>query len=90
MSKIWSIALAMGLLRLLSGCIELSAGTLMIYFNKVETALKINAVLALIGPTIMIVVTSLGLLGISGNVSLGKMLFILCGVALIFLGLHKM
>jgi hypothetical protein len=90
MSKIWSMALAMGLLRLLSGCIELSAGSMMIYFNKVETALKINAVLALIGPMIMITITSLGLLGIAGDVSLGKMLFILCGVALIFIGLHKM
>lgn len=85
-----SIALAMGLLRLLSGFIEISAGLMMIYFQNVETALKINATLALIGPTIMIVVTTLGLVGIAGNVSLEKMFTILCGVALIFYGINKM
>jgi len=88
--KIWSIALTMGLLRLFSGLLELSAGSLMIYFNNVETALKINAILALIGPTIMIIVTSLGLIGIAENVSLGKMLTVVCGATLIFIGLHKM
>jgi hypothetical protein len=88
--EFFSIAITMGLLRLLSGMIEISAGLLMIYFQNVETALKINATLALIGPTIMIVVTSLGLIGIAGNVSLEKMLTILCGVALIFYGINKM
>lgn len=90
MFNFWSIALVMGLLRLLSGFIEISAGLLMISSQNVETALKINATLALIGPTIMIIVTSLGLVGIAENVSLGKMLTILCGVALIFYGLNKM
>ncbi len=90
MPSIWSIALTMGLLRLLSGILEFSAGSLMIYFNNVETALKINAVLALIGPTIMIMVTSLGLVGIAGNVSLAKMFTIASGAALIFIGLNKM
>jgi len=86
----FSIAIAMGILRLLSGLIEMSAGLMMIYFQNVETALKINATLSLIGPTIMIIVTSLGLIGIAGNVSLEKMLTILCGVALIFYGINKM
>lgn len=90
MPNFWSIALTMGLLRLLSGILEFSAGSLMIYFNNVETALKINAVLALIGPTIMIMVTSLGLVGIAGNVSLAKMFTIASGAALIFIGLNKM
>lgn len=85
-----SIVLAMGLLRIISGSIELLAACLMIYFNKVETALKINALLAVTGPAIMITVTTLGLIGIAGNVSLLKMLTILCGVFLIFLGLNKM
>jgi len=90
MSGIWSIAVTMGLLRLLSGLIEFSAGSLIIFFNNVETALKINTVLALVGPTIMIIVTSLGLAGLAGQISLGKMCTILCGAALIFIGLHKM
>lgn len=85
-----SIALTMGMLRLLSGLLEVFAATLMIYFNQVETALKINALLAIVGPTVMIIVTTLGVLGIADKVSLEKMLTILAGVTLIFIGLNKM
>jgi hypothetical protein len=84
-----SIAQSMGLLRILSGSIELLAAFLILYTNQVETALKINALLAMIGPTIMIIVTSLGLIGIAGNISLTKMIIILCGVTLIFIGMNK-
>jgi hypothetical protein len=79
----------MGLLRILSGSIELLAAFLILYTNQVETALKINALLAMIGPTIMIIVTSLGLIGIAGNISLTKMFLILCGVTLIFVGINR-
>lgn len=85
-----SLAITMGILRLISGCIELSAGYLIIYFNQVETALKINSLLAIIGPLIMIIVTSLGLIGLAGQISLARMMMILSGVTLIFLGLNKL
>ncbi len=84
-----SLAVIMGLLRALSGSLEILAAFLIIYFNEVETALKINAVLAMVGPTIMILVTALGLIGISNQVSPIKMLTILTGVILIFIGLNK-
>ena len=84
-----SIALAMGIIRLISGSVEVLSACLMIYFNKVETAVKINALLAVIGPTVLIVVTSLGLIGLADKVPPGRMLLILCGVALIFIGLRK-
>ncbi|NLT94756.1 MAG: YqhV family protein [Clostridia bacterium] len=83
------VVLGMGLLRIISGLIELSAAFLMLYFNRVETAFKINACLAIIGPIIMISVTSLGLIGLAGNVSLKQMLVIFLGVCLIFIGLNK-
>jgi hypothetical protein len=86
----FTVALAMGLIRILSGTLEICAGLLMMYFNRPETALKINALLALVGPTAMIVVTALGLAGIASNISLGKMLTIFTGVVLIFYGLNKM
>jgi len=85
-----SLAVIMGILRLLSGTIEITAACLIIYFNRVETALKINALLAIVGPTVLILVTTLGLIGISDKVSLLKMVTILTGVILIFLGLNKM
>lgn len=84
-----SIVLGMALLRIISGMIELSAAILMIYFNKVETAFKINACLAVIGPIIMLSVTSLGLIGLAGKIPLAKLLTIFCGVILIFIGLLK-
>lgn len=85
-----SLAIVMGLLRLISGSIEVLSALLIIYFNNVETALKINALLAIVGPTVLIVVTSLGILGIAGKVSLLKMLTILSGVLLVFIGVNRM
>ncbi|MDK2888711.1 MAG: hypothetical protein PWP72_1589 [Thermoanaerobacter sp.] len=84
------IVLSMALLRLLSSSIEFSAAMLMLYFNRVETALKINSLLALVGPTILLTTTSLGLAGLAGKVSLSSMAIILLGVALIFIGINRM
>lgn len=84
------LAILMGILRAISGAIELTAALLMIYFNDVATSLKINSLLAIIGPSIMILVTTLGLIGISNQVSPWKMLTILLGVILIFYGLNKL
>ncbi|MFZ5943018.1 MAG: YqhV family protein [Bacillota bacterium] len=83
------IVLGMGILRLVSGLIEISAALLMLYFNRVETAFKINAALAFIGPIIMISVTTLGLIGLADKVSIMQMFIIFSGVALIFVGLNK-
>lgn len=83
------IVLGMAFLRLISGLIELSAASLMIYFNRVETAFKINACLAIIGPLILISVTSLGLIGLAGKISFKQMFLIISGVILIFVSLSK-
>ncbi|MBO8168665.1 MAG: YqhV family protein [Thermoanaerobacteraceae bacterium] len=79
----------MALVRVLSGCIEISAALLMLYFNRVETAMKINGVLAFIGPSILFIVMALGLIGLAGKLPLSKMLYILIGVALIFYGVGR-
>ncbi|SFH18248.1 Protein of unknown function [Desulfotomaculum arcticum] len=83
------IVLSMAAVRFLSATIEFSAAMLMLYFNRVEHAFKINSVLALVGPTVMITVTTLGLVGLAGKVSPWGMVSILAGVALIFLGVRK-
>jgi len=82
------IVLSMALLRVLSSGIEFSAAMLMLYFNRVETAFKINAMLALVGPPIMVCVTALGLVGLAGKVSPVGMLSIVMGVGLIFFGVR--
>jgi hypothetical protein len=90
LDTLFSLAVTMGIIRMVSGLLEFCCGGLMIYFNRIDTSIKINAVLALIGPTVLVVTMSLGLIGIAGKVSLEKMLVILCGVVLIFFGLNKL
>jgi len=84
------IVLGMAALRFLSSTIEFTAAFLMLRYNNVETAFRINALLAMVGPTVMITVTSLGLIGLAGKVPIQSMFFIAAGVVLIFIGLSKM
>ncbi|MCK8817422.1 YqhV family protein [Natroniella sulfidigena] len=81
------IVLGMALIRLMSGIIEISAAMLMLRFNSRVVAFKINSFLALVGPTIMVLVTSLGLIGLAGKFSLLQMAVITLGVILIFVGM---
>lgn len=84
------IVMAMAALRFLSATIEFSAALLMLYFGRVEIAFKINAVLALVGPAVLLAVTSLGLIGLAGKLSPVGLTCIMAGVGLIFLGLKNL
>ena len=84
------IVLSMAAVRVLSASIEFSAAMLMLRYNQVETAFKINAALAVVGPTVMITVTSLGLVGLAGKISPLGMACIIAGVGLIFFGINKL
>lgn len=83
------IVTGMALLRMLSATIEFSAALLMLHFNRVEDAFRINAVLAMIGPSVMLTVTTLGLIGLSGKISTQGIFIVMAGVALIFVGVSK-
>jgi len=78
--------LGMAFLRLLSGSIEIFAAILMLRFNSVEKALMINSSLALVGPIILILTTTIGLVGIVGEISVMKIVWIILGVACILIG----
>lgn len=80
------IVVSMAVLRLVAGTIEITAALLMLKFGKVQTAVKINATLGMIGPTILLLVSSLGLIGLSQSLSPYKLLIVALGVSLIFLG----
>lgn len=84
------IVLGMAGLRFLSATIEFTAAMLMLKFGRVETAFKINALLALIGPAILLTVTSLGLIGLAEKLSALGLVIILVGVVLIFIGINQM
>ncbi|MEW5922218.1 MAG: DUF2619 domain-containing protein [Bacillota bacterium] len=76
-------------LRLLSGGMEIIAALLIYKLNNLEQALKINAILASIGPLIFLGAMYLGLTGLARSLSLNRAVFIYAGVALIFWGLRS-
>ncbi len=78
--------LTMALLRLLAGTLEISAGLLMVKLGRVESALKINAVLGLIGPVILALVSGVGLLRLSTQLPWPRLTLVALGVLLIFWG----
>ncbi|MFP4660828.1 MAG: DUF2619 domain-containing protein [Halanaerobiales bacterium] len=84
--KISNLLYVMILLRVLSSMIEMGAACLMFYFKNIETAIRINALLGLFGPLILILVTFIGLVGISTELNIKNLLLIATGVILILIG----
>ena len=78
----------MAAFRILSSMIEFSAALLMLRLNRVESALKVNAALALVGPTVMMCVMAVGLFGLAGKIQMQQMVYVILGVGLIFYGLN--
>lgn len=83
------IVLGMASLRMISGSIELVAAMLMLRFNQIDKALLVNSGLALVGPLVLIATTTIGLVGISDKLSLGKLVWIALGVGCLFFGILK-
>lgn len=81
--------LGMAALRLFSGGVEMLAALLMIKFNSVEKALVVNSSLALIGPTVLILTTAIGISSLASEVSFSKLIWVLVGVGFIFYGVRS-
>lgn len=79
--------LAMALLRIFSGSIEIAAALLMLKFNNIEKALLVNSSLVLVGPTILIITTAIGLSGLASEISYFRIFIICCGVGLLLFGI---
>ncbi|MEF2964466.1 YqhV family protein [Paenibacillus sp. M1] len=79
----------MASLRLISGTIEILAALLMLKLGRVDKALAVNSLLALVGPSILILTTSIGLAGMADKLSWGKMVWIACGVTCLLIGILK-
>lgn len=84
-----SSILGMVFLRLFSGSMEIIAALLIFKLNNLEQALKINALLASLGPIIFLAAMYLGLSGLARELSFNRAFFIYAGVALIFWGLRS-
>lgn len=76
-------------LRLLSGSIEMIAALVMLYYGTIERAVTVNAFLSLVGPTVLILVTTIGLIGLADKLDFSKMLIVMCGVGLILYGVRS-
>jgi peptidoglycan/LPS O-acetylase OafA/YrhL len=73
-------------IRFLSSLIEFCAAIFMYHYNDIEIAIRINAILGLIGPFILVIVTFLGLIELSHELNFKKLILICMGVLLILWG----
>lgn len=76
----------MAAVRFLSATVEASAAVLMLRSGRVDAALRINGLLGLVGPAILITVTALGVAGMAGRIQPAKIALICAGVYLILYG----
>ncbi|CAM3719504.1 YqhV family protein [Mesobacillus zeae] len=81
--------LGMAVLRLLSGSIEIMAALLMLKLNDIGKAMIINGSLAFVGPVVLILTTTIGLLGLADKVSFEKLFWVLLGVGCILYGVKS-
>jgi len=78
---------SMALLRIFSGCTEIITAILIYKSKSIQDALKINVVPAIVGPLILIGVTSIGLISMTSNgIDVKKFTLIMLGAVLILLG----
>ena len=73
-------------LRLVSALIELTGAFLMWRFGRLDTAVRINGVLGLVGPVVLTLTMLLGVAGLATRLPIGKLLWIGAGVCLILVG----
>lgn len=76
----------MVLLRAISALVEVCAVIAMIRLSRVDALLRLNAALGLVGPTIFILVSLLGLAGMAERLHPGRFLLVAAGVLLVFWG----
>ncbi|NLG84938.1 MAG: DUF2619 domain-containing protein [Firmicutes bacterium] len=76
----------MAFLRFFSGLLEIVAALIFLRVGRVETALRLNALLGLVGPLVLVLVSLLGLVSLAARLSPGKIALVTLGVVLILCG----
>lgn len=76
----------MALIRVISGVIEIGAALLFLKVGRVDTALRLNAILGLIGPLIFLAVSVLGIAALAVKLSWIKVVLISAGIILVLIG----
>ncbi|MEW6523844.1 MAG: DUF2619 domain-containing protein [Bacillota bacterium] len=78
--------LVMFAIRFAFGLFNLAAAAFMLRLGRIDSAVRINALIGSIGPVVFLVVSALGLLGLAAAVSPAKLALVGAGVVLMFLG----
>ena len=76
----------MALIRVISGLLEIGTAIVFIKLGRVDSALRLNAFLGLIGPVIFILVSALGVAAIAVKLSWMKIVIISLGILLVVWG----
>lgn len=76
----------MAALRLLSGFLEILAALLIFRYSRIEIALRINSLLAVVGPSLLIIGIFIGITGLSARLPLYRLILVYLGALLIFWG----
>jgi hypothetical protein len=80
------LMLSMRLLRALSALIEVSAVVVMFRLSRLESLVRLNAALGLVGPVIFLLVSAIGLIGLAQKLNPLRFLLVLSGVCLVLIG----
>lgn len=76
----------MATLRIISGCLEILAALAFLRFGKVETALRLNALLGLIGPLVFVLVGVLGIVAVAVKLPPLRIACLTLGTILVLVG----
>jgi hypothetical protein len=73
-------------LRVLFGMMGLGGAALMLWYNDVSVAVRINAVLGSVGPFVFLGVSLLGIAGMAGEIPVQRLVLVAAGGTLVLLG----
>jgi hypothetical protein len=76
----------MALIRVISGLLEIIVAIIFLKLGKVESALRLNSFLGLVGPLVFIAVSALGIVAIAVKLSWIKVALICLGIILVLVG----
>lgn len=76
----------MATIRMISGLLEIAVAFIFLKLGRVDSALRMNAFLGLIGPLVFIVVSALGIAAIAVRLPWYKVFLISLGMVLVLIG----
>ena len=77
---------SMAVLRIISGLIEIISAIAIIKLGQIAHALRINALLGIVGPIVYVIISALGVVAIAFHFSFWKIITIILGIVLVLWG----